>query len=252
MSDHSASRGGSRIGLLVPFTNVNLESDMNLMRPGNVSFHVSRIGGYDVDEIPDAAQMAGLGASELDEPLSLLIGARPDLIMYGCTSATLTHGPEFDRALADRIHTMSGAKTVTAAGALVYAISAIGKKRIAFASPYTQDINRAAISFLNDSGIDVVSSAGIDEDLGNYGQGELTPDDVCQLGLRAVGNNAEALVLSCTEMRSVEAICRLESALDLPVITSNQAMLFQAMNLLSLPLDEVPFGRLFKQGGSHD
>lgn len=83
------------------------------------------MGGYDEDKIPDADQMHGLGAADLDEPLSLLMGVKPDVICYGCTSATLTQGPAFDRNLADRIKTNSGAATVTAAGALVHALKAL-------------------------------------------------------------------------------------------------------------------------------
>lgn len=74
------SRGNGRIGVLVPFTNTNLEPDMALLCPPGVSMHFARLGGYDVDAIPDAGQMAGLGAADLDEPLRLLAGVRPDVI----------------------------------------------------------------------------------------------------------------------------------------------------------------------------
>ncbi len=87
------SRGLGRIGLLVPFTNTNLEPDMGLLAPAGCSIHVARMGGYDADAVPDAAQMAGFGTADLDEPLRLLAGARPDVTLYGCTSATLAHGP---------------------------------------------------------------------------------------------------------------------------------------------------------------
>ncbi len=242
------SRGDARIGVLVPFTNVNMESDLNLMRSNGVSFHFTRMGGYDAGEVPNAEQMAGLGSSELDEPLTLLAGARPDLIMYGCTSATLTHGTQFDRDLAVKIKSISGAQSVTAAGALVFALKSLAVRNIAFASPYTPDINKAAMAFLGDSGFNIHSTAEMSEELGNYGQAELTPEDVFKLGMRAVDPGAEALVLSCTEMRSVETIQRLESVLNLPVITSNQAMLYQAMSLLELPAENIVFGRLFQHG----
>ena len=111
----NTSRGRARFGVLVPFTNTNLEPDMALMRPGGVSLHFARMGGYDEDEIPMNPD-ARIGAADLDEPLHLLMGAKPDVVFYGCTSATLTHGPEFDRQLAARISADSGAKTVTAAG----------------------------------------------------------------------------------------------------------------------------------------
>jgi maleate cis-trans isomerase len=240
------SRGRARIGVLVPFTNVNMEADMSLLRPQGVSFHFTRMGGYDADEVPDADQMQGLGAASLEEPLALLCGARPDLVMYGCTSATLTHGTRFDRDLAGSISAMSGAKTVTAAGALVFALQFLKARNIAFASPYTADINKAAIGFLKEAGFTTVSSAGVEEDLGNYGQTEMTPDDVFELGMRADCPAAEVLVLSCTEMRSVETINRLEQAIGKPVVTSNQAMVFEAMTLLGLPMATFNHGRLFE------
>ncbi len=242
------TRGRARIGVLVPFTNVNLESDLGLLRPDGVSFHFTRMGGYDVDETPNAKQMAGLGSEPLDEPLSLLVGVKPDLIMYGCTSATLSHGTRFDGELATQINKLSGAKTVTAAGALVFAIKALGAKSIAFGSPYTSDINVAASTFLSDSGFGITSVASVDRELGNYGQAELTPDDVFELGVRADHEEAEIVVLSCTEMRSVETIERLEAAIQKPVVTSNQAMMYEASCMLGLPMDQPSYGELFKRG----
>lgn len=78
------SRGRARFGILVPFTNTNLEPDMGLLRPEGVSMHFTRMGGYIQDKVPDAEQMHGLGAADLDEPLHLLQGACPDVILYGC------------------------------------------------------------------------------------------------------------------------------------------------------------------------
>ncbi|WP_299614047.1 Asp/Glu racemase [uncultured Tateyamaria sp.] len=230
------TRGRARFGVLVPFTNTNLEPDMALLCPEGVSLHVARLGGYDQDEIPDAAQMHGLGAADLDEPLRLLQGVRPDVILYGCTSATLTHGLAFDRALAERIRAESGARTVTAAGALVHALKVLNVDRIGFASPYVAAINDMATGFLSEAGIQTVARSDVEGELDNYGQGELDPDAVFELGLAADHADAQAVVLSCTDMRSVEVITRLEQALGKPVITSNQAMMFQAMQLCGIEL----------------
>ncbi len=238
------SRGRARIGVLVPFTNTNLEADMALLRPSGVSMHFARMSGYDEDAIPDSGQMARLGAADLDGPLDLLLGCRPDAILYGCTSATLTHGPAFDRQLAIRIGDRSGAATVTAAGALVHALKTLGATRIAFASPYTSDINRRAIAFLAQSGFETVSQAEVEGTLDNAGQGALTPDEVFELGQRADSPEAEAVVLSCTDMRSVEAIARLEAELAKPVVSSNQAMLFQSLQKLQISDPVIGYGRL--------
>ncbi len=240
------SRGRARFGVLVPFTNTNLEPDMVLLRPEGVSLHFARLGGYDEDEIPDAEQMRGLGASDLDEPLKLLQGVRPDVIIYGCTSATLTHGVCFDTNLAKRIKMQSGAHTVTAAGALVHVLKSLGAKRIGFASPYVAAINDMAISFLSEAGIDVVARSEVEGDLDNYGQGALLPEEVLALGKAADHQEADALVLSCTDMRSVEVIQQLEAHVGKPVITSNQAMIFQAMELAGINDSVQGYGKLLE------
>lgn len=240
------TRGRARIGVLVPFTNSNLEPDFAMMRPAGVSIHVARMGGYDEDAVPDEAQMQGLGTADLDEPLHLLSGIKPDVVIYGCTSATLTHGPAFDRALAKRIEEDSGAKTVTAAGALVHALRALKVTRIGFASPYVPEINELAIRFLADMGFDTVARAEVGAALGNHEQGALDPDAVMQLGLRADHPEANAVVLSCTEMRSLETLQRLEDALGKPVVSSNQAMMFEALAALAIRDPLVGFGQLLE------
>ena len=241
------SRGRARFGVLVPFTNCNLEPDMVLLRADGVSLHFARMGGYDEDEIPDAEQMQGFGETDLDEPLRLLQGVRPDVILYGCTSATLTHGPAFDRALAARIKAESGAETVTAAGALVHALKTLGAGRIGFASPYVPAINDMATGFLSESGFEVVARSEVGETLDNTGQGALDPEAVFALGLAADHPDADAIVLSCTEMRSVEAIARLENEVGKPVISSNQAMAFQALQLAGIGDAVAGFGQLLER-----
>ena len=134
-------RRGHKIGVLVPYTNVNLEPDMIMMCPEGCTMHFERLGDYDVDALPGSDQMAGLGAADMSETLRLIAGIRPSAILYGCTSATLTHGPAFDRDLAAKIGDRSGAVSLTAAGSLIRAIRALGITKVGFASPYVGDIN---------------------------------------------------------------------------------------------------------------
>lgn len=225
MSAVSDSRGAGRIGILVPFTNTNLEPDMALLRPPGVSLHVARLGGYDEDEVPDERQMAGLGAQDLDAPLRLLAGVRPDVVLYGCTSATLAHGAAFDRALAARIEAMMGAPGITAAGAVVEALRRRGARRIGFASPYVPRLNDRAIAFLTESGFETVARADVEAALDNTGQGAMSPDEVAELGARADAPQADAVVLSCTDMRAVEIAEALSAKLGKPVVCSNGALM---------------------------
>ena len=241
-AEMTGSRGRARIGVVVPVSNTNLEPDLNMLRPEGVSLHFARAGGYDLDAIPDGAQMRQFALASLDGVLAALVAARPDMILYGCTSATLSHGPAFDREFQARIEREAGVPAVTAAGAVVQALTDLGVRRIGFTSPYVQSLNEEAVEFLRQCGFEVVATAHTDDDLGNYGMGALTPDEVHALGLRADHDDAEAIVLSCTDMRAVEATWMLERDLGKPVVTSNQALMRAAIKRLGLEADGMRTG----------
>lgn len=79
--------------------------------------------------------MAGRGASDISHDLRMIAGVRPDMLLYGCTSATLTHGPSLDAQLAQDIRAFCGVQFFTAVGALVAAIESLVTKKVGFLSP---------------------------------------------------------------------------------------------------------------------
>ena len=236
-----------KIGVLVPFTNTNIEADMFRMRPEGASIHFTRMGGYDLDLIPDGDQMSTMGETDISEPLRLIAAVSPDVVLYGCTSATLSHGPGFDERLRESIATTTGAFAITAAGALIKTLSNLKVKKIGFASPYVRNVNDLAINFLSEAGFKTVARAEVDKPLNSIEQGALTADDVYELAVQADSPETDAIVLSCTDLRAVEVIERLEAKTGKPVVTSNQAMMF----VLSQRFTEYDFefcpGRIFKQ-----
>ena len=82
-----------RIGLIVPSSNTNVEPDCMMLCPPGVTIHSSRSGGYDVETIPDSAEMRRFVRQSVDKNCKDLMDARVDVIAYGCTSATLSDGP---------------------------------------------------------------------------------------------------------------------------------------------------------------
>jgi len=253
------SRGRARIGVVVPVSNANLEPDLAQLRPRGVSLHFARVGGYDLDAVPDAAQMRRLAQASLDDIVDSLAACRADVILYGCTSATLACGPDFDRDLRRCIESRVAAvgvkaPAVTAAAAVVEALRDLGAARVGLATPYTAALNRDAAAYLEACGVEVVAVAGVEAELDNYGQGALSPDEVLALGLRASHAAADAIVLSCTDMRAVEVIGALEAAVAKPVVTSNQALMYAALKRLNARADvelltaPAGFGRLLAAG----
>ena len=241
-------RGRGRIGAMVPSTNRNLEPDFFLLAPPGVSIHFVRLREERPDQLPTSDVLQRYAHLPVKEPAELLVAATVEVIAYGCTSATLSGSPEFDAKLRAEIEQVSGLPTITAASALLGGLAALEVSKIAFGSPYVRELHERGIKFLSDSGLVVVSEADPGRDLGNYEQ-EMNPSAVYDLGRRADHPDAQALVLSCTEMRAVEAIDALERDLDKPVVTSNQALMFACLNRIGVnPAGLGVGGRLFDLG----
>lgn len=234
------SRGRARLGIVVPVSNTNLEPDMVMLSPRGVSLHFTRAGGYDVDQVPDERQMRQYAGTPVDDVVASLVDCRSDLIVYGCTSATLAQGPAYDRAFRAKIERLAGVPAVTAASALVQVLQALEIERFAFTSPYVASLNDLAIDFLEAYDMRCVHRLDAPEPLGNAAVGDARPEEIIEIALRADHPSAQALVISCTDYRATEAIDELEARLDKPVVTSNQASLLVALARLGIAPGESP------------
>jgi maleate isomerase len=228
------NRRQKRIGIIVPSSNTNAEPDCQMLAPNGVTIHVTRSGGYDVNAIPDSGEMRRFVRQSLDHQLQLLMDAQVDIIAYGCTSATLSDGPEFDKQFTEELSDKTGRPAVTAAGALVEAIKTLGVERVAFTSPYVKRLADEAVDFIRQCGIEVVSQVGFENDLNSLEQNALTPDDAYAMALKADHPDAQAIVISCTDYRALEAVPAIEKALGKPVVTSNQALMHACLKRLEV------------------
>jgi len=231
-----------RIGMIVPSSNTNAEPDCLMLAPPGVTIHTTRSGGYDVEAIPDSAEMRRFARQALDEQLQLLVDGRVELIAYACTSATLAGGPEFDQAFCDEIMAKTGLPVVTTAGALIEAMHDTGVSRVAFTSPYVPMLASEAVDFIEQCGIEVVNRLDYKNELSSLDQNALTPEDAYRTGLAVDHPEAEMIVISCTDYRALEAVPALEQALGKPVITSNSALMYACLKRLEVGRSEIEAG----------
>ena len=229
-----ADRRRRRLGIIVPASNTNAEPDCQLLTPPGLTLHVTRSGGYDIEAIPDSAEMRRFARQSLNQQLQLLVDARVELIAYACTSATLSDGPDFDAEFCAEITAKSGLPAVTTAGALIEAMRALDARRVAFTSPYVARLAEESVEFIRQCGIEVVSQLGFEQELSSLEQNRLTPEDAYRMGLAADHADADLLVISCTDYRALEAVPALERALGKPVVTSNSALMYACLQRLDL------------------
>ena len=211
-----------RIGLLVPSSNTTMEPELHRMAPDGISIHTARMRLVEVtpEGLVEMAEDASRAAR-------LLATAEVDVIVYGCTTGSLVGGVEWEERLVRGIENETGITTVSTSRAVIDALRALDARRVAVATPYTDDLNRLERAFLESNGIEVTTIRGLglvrNLDIGR------TNGVVIKNLVKAMTGEADAVFISCTNLPTIDLIEPLEAELRRPIVTSNQASLWAAL-----------------------
>ncbi len=235
-----------RIGLLVPARNRTMEDDFSGWMPRSVALHTMRMY-FPPTEPPTMEERLQLMDDQVAESARLLTLVRPDVVAFGCTSGSFLHGLGWDQKMIEEIEMVSGGiPTVATARCVVDALNELGVKRIAAASPYPPEINERLKKYLGDAGFDVVNFDYEDgRKVGNVDLFDL--DVVYELGKRVDRTEAEAIFISCTNLRAASIIERLEKETGKPVVTSNQATFWACLRKLGIDESIPGAGKLLRE-----
>jgi maleate isomerase len=177
----------------------------------------------------------------------MLASASVDLICYGCTVETVLQGIEYDRKLTRELEEATGIPAKTMAGGVVEALKELNARKIAIVTPYVEEINRREKSFMEALGFEVVyeKGLGISETIEIA---KIPPSTVYRLGMEAIAKAPEAdtLLFSCGNMRTIEVLSPLERDMGRPVTSSNQALLWAALKAAGVNEPVYGFGSLLE------
>jgi len=231
----------ARIGLVVPSTNTVAETEFWRLAPAGLTVHTSRM--------PFFAERSAAPFEEMERHLPRVleeaVSATPDVIAYGCTASSAKGDPA---VMEGELTALSRRPTATAAAALLAALAALGARRIALLTPYPPALNAKECVFFAKNGIEVVAeeSVIVDEAQLSLRNMCLVPTDLLVERAIALGRDAriEAVLLSCADMATLEAIPAIEAALGKPAISSVQALFWRALRLAGLTDPIANAGRL--------
>lgn len=230
----------ARLGLIVPATNTVNESEFYEYLPEGVSVHTSRMGLKEVT-VEELEQMA----DDVERCAELVEAADVDAIAYGCTTGSLVKGAGYDEMIESQLEETAGIPAVATAASIKRAFDALNVTSMSITTPYIEDLNRREKEFLEDAGYDVLGIEGLKlQD--NLDIGAQHPEIAYQKARSVVDSDADAVFISCTNYRTFEIIERLEADLGKPVVTSNQATLWDALRTLGVDYGDLPLGMLFE------
>jgi maleate cis-trans isomerase len=215
-----------RIGLLVPSSNTTVEPEFYRALPKDVSLHTARL--FLTRIAPESILKM---VEDMETQARLLASADVDVIVLGATAPSFLKGLGYDRELIQKIESATGRAATTTSTALVQAIRHLGITRVALGSAYDDKVNGIAKAFLEASGLEVVNVKGLSL-VATLVVGRLGPDSSYELALKVNCSDAQAIVLSCTNWRTMDAIERIERETGKPVISTSQASVWAALRMI--------------------
>lgn len=215
-----------RLGLLVPSSDIVMEADLWRRLPPVFTLHVSRM-------YLESTTVAG-EEKMLDEELApaarRVASVHPELVIFGCTSATALRGLDGDAAIAGLVEGIAGCPCITVVQAALHEIRRLEPRHLLLVTPYIEEINERMQKTFLEAGLPVtgVVGMGLDDDLDI---GAVPPQEIQEFVVAATRDATpapECIFVSCTTFRAFEVAEDLEQELGIPVITSNRGA-FQAV-----------------------
>lgn len=233
-----------RIGMVVPSLNTIAEDDFRRYCPPEVPYHVHRVrlrsepGKVTVDDLRQA-HLQAVDQSRYVRDMN------PGAIVYNCTGASVANGPSNDAVLAEHMTHALGVPCTNTMVAIKEALRAMGINKLVHVSPFADESARIERESLEASGLVVAKSVGL-----NFTDAReaalMAPSRLVEIARQHSQDGIDGILLSCANVRAMEAAEQLERELDLPIITSNGAVLWQMLRMVGWQGNIAGAGRLFR------
>lgn len=233
-----------RVGVLIPSSNTSVESELSQALAPDVTVHSGRLSHFTgVD--PAAVEVM---VADVERVSQLVATAAMDLMFLCATVPSLLRGHGFDKEIGARIAKLTGTPTQTTSSAMIDALNVLGVRKLVLGTPFVPAMNQRIVTFLAASGFEVLAEKGLAiED--NIAIGRLPPESAFEAAVAIDRPDADAVLLACTNWRTLPVIDALEVRLGKPVITTTQASLHGILRALGLPAMRAGYGRLLATPG---
>ena len=222
--------------MMFPSANSVAEPQINAMLPPGVALLTTRL------HLESDRPLSMLERTE--EATGLLVDAGVDLLAFHCTGVTM-YDLDVAAQVKARIAACTATPAIVTADAIVAALQALRATRVVLVSPYVQVTNDREKALLAHHGIPVIADKGLAL-RGAIAYGSVEPQGWYDHVVSMRRPDADAYFISCTAIKSADAVDALEYELGRPVITSNQAMLWFALRRAGITDSIEGFGRLLR------
>ena len=234
------SKFNPRIGLITLGSDFRIEKDFNNVIYGkDIDLYVNRIHCYNPLTNESLAKMAD-DITEVTK--DILPDQKIDCVAYGCTSGTVAAG--YDTIKSKMNLAKPDAKVTTPITSTIKALRALDIKRISIFTPYTKTINESVVSYFEKENITINSLTYFDID-SDLDIGKVDQNYLFQVLSKVDLKDSDALFVSCTALPVLSIIDKLEKKLNKIVLSSNQTLIWETLNVIGNKEPVVGFGKIF-------
>ena len=226
---------------MVPSNNSVLEPEFWSRVPPGVAFYATRLPARGNLTVEAVRRME----TEVDRAVDLLVATGVSLLAYADMVTTFVMDDGWNQATTTAIAHRAGVPCLTAWTALESALNALSVRRLAVGTPYPRQIHALVRPFLERRGFTVTGEGTLDV-LGMADVPRLSMERVRALAAGLERTDADAVVLLATDLPTFDVISSLEAELAIPVLTSNQTLLWDSLKQGGVSADVVGLGRLFR------
>ncbi|QIB45668.1 maleate cis-trans isomerase family protein [Streptomyces aureoverticillatus] len=167
-----------------------------------------------------------------------------EAVVWACTSGSFVFGWEGAHDQVRALAKVAGLPASSTSFAFAHAVREVGAARVAIAATYPEDVAAHFSAFLKAAGIEVVAMRGSGiitaAEVGTWGR-----DEVLALARAGDHPDADAVLLPDTALHTAAHIQDLEATLGKPILTANQATVWEALRLASRRVNAPTLGTLF-------
>jgi maleate isomerase len=230
-----------KIGLIALASDYMIEKDfIKIIKDKKVDFFVNRIECFNPLTKENLIKMS---EKVTEVTKDILPNEKIDCVAYGCTSGTIAAGYE---AIEKKIKNAKPEAIVTTPStASIKALKKLNIKKIAIFTPYSKKLNDEVLDFFKNENFEIKANSyfNIESDIDI---GKVDPNYLYEVLSKMDLNGAEALFISCTALPALSIIDKLEKKLNITVLSSNQTLIWDTLNLIKNKETTKGFGKIFE------
>ncbi len=235
----------ARIGMLVLKTDQTIEFEARqvLARVEGVALHHARLFND-----ANITRETLLAMKPLIPEAAKLLPVEWDFksIGYACTSGSMVIGETEVERLVHAIHPRTPVTNPLTGG--LAGLAALNCRRVGVLTPYAKPVNEGIVTALRERGLDVTAFASYEEPDDNF-VGKISVDEIVRACVALAANtDVDGVFVSCTSLRTIDAIPRIEAASGKPATSSNHGMIWHMLRQAGIDEPIGGLGRLFERG----